>query len=246
MFYRPGFFKQQFTEMLDIFSARLESNSPVLQRIASIGMTKLYFAKCLTDFQPLTTLLTLFFTTGTDSEVTQCLAYFFSVFPYTSLDNQRAIASVSVDFIKHVSANTGWNVATTSIAARLCEWTDSARIVGAKTKECVHLDIVGGILESLAGDPSDKIVWGMLSGMRFFGMVDSGNLEKIKAGIEGLFLKAPDTRAFTALKKVTGMLELLDAQEVESEEEEEEMEKQVSVEADQPVTVEVSEDEEEL
>lgn len=194
----------------------LESGDPSLQPTVVSGMTKLYMVKCLGDrHAALVELMTLFFATGTDAASTQCLAYFFAVFPYVSIHNQQLISAVAVDFLVSVSANEGgWNCSGASIAARLCEWTDSLRLVSQQgapeaSPPCVHLELMRKVLDALKDDPTDKSLWHLLNGLRLFGTADDVVLQYLGSVCDGLFKSAPDNRAFTALKKVSQFLDNL-------------------------------------
>ena len=106
MYQSPSIFSEpestvSFDQVIDLFQDKLTSSNFKITSLVVEGCCKLFLLKSLSDLNILKNLVGLFFSTKVKEmeQVSQCLSYFFSVFPFVSAGNQNLIAQVILNNI---------------------------------------------------------------------------------------------------------------------------------------------------
>ncbi|KZT66264.1 hypothetical protein DAEQUDRAFT_768182 [Daedalea quercina L-15889] len=143
--------------------------SPAVQAVLCVGISKLMLAGLVTDPRVLTSMLMAYVSpmTADNQELRQCLSYFLTVYCYCSAVNQQRLQSVAMtayDLVRQVNGEVNLDeqmISPYQFGLLLVDWMDSQKLINADRQNPsmneVQLDFAMDLLKALYGkDRTDE------------------------------------------------------------------------------------------
>ncbi|KAF8342823.1 nuclear condensing complex subunit [Cantharellus anzutake] len=224
------------SKILSAFEGALQDESSLeVHAAACEGMAKLMLSGIVTDENVLARLVGLYIdpATADNQPLRQCLSYFFPVYCYSSLSNQKRIQKIFVKVIEAMAdlyddlEEDEEMVSPLHIGTMLVDWTDSTKTVEFKGKGAdpsVHVDVAIDIAKVLFRNDVDnvrkKVYAQLLSKLHVSDTIDEDRIRRLMLLLKSLhrrrFLKDTITRNAVArfetglAKKFAPLLESFD------------------------------------
>ncbi|KAJ7032450.1 nuclear condensing complex subunit [Mycena alexandri] len=181
--------------------------SPMVQAVLCVGLAKLLLAGLADDPKILKTLLMAYVSphTAGNAELRQCLSYFFSVYCYSSAQNQSRVQSIFIPAFEEVArmhdeeAGEGQTMVTPQqFGLLVIDWTDARKAAESTTptpSRHVHADLAVDIL--LALYDSDKrssdqeVLCTLLNHLHIVGTLTSPVLVKLSVLLQHIQTQCP-------------------------------------------------------
>ncbi|KAF4564848.1 hypothetical protein EYR40_011021 [Pleurotus pulmonarius] len=170
--------------------------SPVIQAVLCIGISKLLLAGFVDDPRVLTSLILVYVSPATadNHELRQCLSYFFPVYCYSSTDNQCRLQSVFMSAYDqvvrvHEELDDGQEMITPlQFALLLTDWLDPDKTAAAQgtvktASRNIHMDLAVDVLRALFDEErtadNQKVLCQLLSHLSMNPEANSRSLHKV-------------------------------------------------------------------
>lgn len=227
MFYQMSIFdhansSSSTARIITLLRTKLKTDDADLLALIVEGITKLYLVKALDDEGIMVDLIALYFHNRSleNQRVRQCLSYFFMVFPYSLISNQKTISKAVVPFMKSIVNSLDYQaIPAVQIAQHLMDWTDVRKLIrNERDGQCIHALVAHDILQEIKRSPrSAKIYFQMLGYVALNRTVSAEAKACLAELADSVKDFPPDSVAVTAFKKFINALPKTGSKNLEDE-----------------------------